>query len=233
MKTIGILGGLGPESTMACYAYITRKYHELKGDYGYPEILIHSFNFDRFIKAGYELPDTVRAAITGLHGAGAQFVIAACNSVHIVYEEVSPGLPIPWVSIMDATAEGIERLGMTRVALLGTIFTMSKGFYQRGLARHGIEALTPPADDQEKVNRIIFGELITNSPTRESRQYVLGLIEDLRRRGAQAVVLGCTELPFLVSQADTTLPVLDTSDLLAQKALDLALETTPADVARA
>ena len=234
MKTIGILGGLGPESTMAAYASITRAYYKLKGDYNYPEILIHSFSFDPFIKAGYALPGTVRAAIVNLHGAGCDFVIAACNSVHLVYEEVSRDIPIPWVSIMDATGEAIARRGLSTVVLLGTVFTMREGFYQRGLERHGIKTVTPDEADQRRVNDIIFGELITDSPTEASRQWVLGLFERLRERtGAQGLVLGCTELPFLIKPEHTTLPVFDTSILLSQKALELALEpeSAPEDAA--
>jgi aspartate racemase len=222
MKTIGILGGLGPESTMACYAYITRKHFEIEGNYAYPEIVLYSCSFEKFIPAGYELPDTVKAAIGALHRAGADFVVAPCNSVHIVYEQVANDIPIPWVSIMDAAAARIRQAGLRKVALLGTIFTMSKGFYQRGMARHGIETVTPGPEGQEKVNRIIFDELITNRPTDASRQLVLGLVEELRNRGAQGLVLGCTELPFLIGQEHTDLPVFDTSELLAQKALDLA-----------
>jgi aspartate racemase len=224
MKTIGIIGGLGPESTIACYAYITRKYYELRRDYGYPDVLIHSLRFDRFIEAGYELPGTVKKAIEGLHAAGADFIVAPCNSVHIVYESVAADIPIPWISIMDATGEKIAASKIEAVALLGTVFTMSKGFYQKGLARHRVESLTPTPEQQARINHIIFDELIVNRPTRESRQYVLDVIGDLRGRGARGVVLGCTELPFLIQQAHTELPVFDTSELLAQKALDVALE---------
>ena len=224
MKTIGILGGLGPESTLEYYAYITRKYYEIRSDYAYPEIVIYSLSFQDFIDAGYELPDRVKAAIEKMHLAGADFVVASCNSLHLVYDKVFQEVPIPWVSIMDATAEQIKKEGLKKVGLLGTIFTMGKGFYQKALASHGIEAIAPGIEAQKKVNEIIFTELVRAVIKDESRQFVLGCIEELRQNGAQGIVLGCTELPFLIKQEHTSLRVFDTTAIHAQKALDLALE---------
>ena len=224
MKTIGILGGLGPESTIAYYAYITRKYYETHADYQYPEIIIYSLTFSKFIGRGYEAAADVRTAIERLAAAGADFVVAACNSVHIVYDEVSKSIPIPWISIIDVTAERIKQDGMNKVGLLGTIFTMSNAFYRQGLARHGIEAITPDTDSQKRISDIIYGELVRNVVRDESRQYVLRCMEAMRRDGAEGVVLACTELPFLVTQEHTNIPVFDTASLHAQKALDLALQ---------
>lgn len=223
MKTIGILGGLAPASTIACYACITETYYELRQDYAYPEILIHSFCFQDFINAGYEVADRVEAAIKGLHQAGADFVIAACNSVHIVYDQVAPRSPIPWISIMDATAEAVLEQGMTRVGLLGTRFTMEKGFYHRGLEKRGIEALTPDLEGRKRIHEIIYNELVRGVVREPSRRRVLECVEDLCRRGAEGVVLGCTELPFLIEQRHTETPVFDTASIHARKALDLAM----------
>lgn len=223
MKTIGILGGLGPESTLAYYAAITRMYYERRGDYAYPEIIIYSLTFSKYINRHYEMADGVRAAIEALARAGADFAVAACNSVHIVYDEVARGIPIPWVSIIDATAERIKERGMKRVGLLGTIFTMGKGFYQAALARHGVEAVTPSADAQGRINDIIYGELVRNIVTDRAREYVVGCMKSLAQEGAQGIVLGCTELPFLISQEHADIPVFDTTAIHTQKALDLAL----------
>lgn len=223
MKTIGILGGLGPESTIAYYAHITRRYYELRSDYAYPEILIHSFNFKEFIEAAYELPDRVRTAIENLHRAGADFVIAACNSVHVVYEEVSRDIPIPWISIMAAAGEEIRKSGLKRVGLLGTVFTMDNTFYQRGLRDYGIEAIIPEPDERKIVNRIIYDELVKAEVNDRSRRAVLEVVEELIRRGAEGIVLGCTELPFLIGQDDAAVPVFDATAIHAEKALELAL----------
>lgn len=225
MKTIGIFGGLGPASTIAYYQYITDQYYKLHGDYAYPEIVIYSLNFQAIIDAGYETPDTIRGAIEALHRAGADFAVASCNSIHIVYDEVAHDLPIPWVSIIDVTGEHVRAADMTTIGLLGTVFTMGKGFYQRGLARHGIEAITPAADDQQRVNEIIFSELVRGVMTDASRKTMVECIETLSDRGAQGVVLGCTEIPLLVQQSHTDVPLFDTTTLHAQRALDLALET--------
>ena len=223
MKTIGIFGGLGPESTAAYYQTITRRYFELRGDYGYPQIVVYSANFQQFIDLGYEAPDLVRSGIEALAKAGADFVVAACNSVHIVYDEVAATAPIPWVSIMDATAEAIKRSGMGTVGLLGTIFTMGRGFYQRAFGRHGLGTLTPGDEAQARVNEIIYGELVRAIVKDESRQFVLGCMKELAAAGAEGVVLGCTELPFLIQQPDTDIPVFDTTAIHAEKALALAL----------
>ncbi len=223
MKTIGIIGGLGPESTISYYSYITRKYYESYRDYAYPEIIIYSLHFSEFINVGYEAAPKIIAVIDRLARAGADFVVAACNSIHIVYDEVAKNIPIPWISIMDVTGEKVKEAGISKVGLLGTIFTMSKGFYQKALARFGIECLTPPADAQDEINRVIYDELVIADVKDESRRFVLGCIEELGQRGAQGVVLACTELPFLIQQDDTALPVFDTTVIHAQKALELAV----------
>jgi aspartate racemase len=223
MKTIGIIGGLGPESTVSYYSYITRKYYETYGDYAYPEIIIYSVSFSEFIDVGYEAAPKVTAVIERLARAGADFVVAACNSIHIVYDEVAKNIPIPWISIMDVTGEKVKEAGISKVGLLGTVFTMTKGFYQKALAGFGIECITPPADAQDEINRIIFDELVIASVRDDSKQFVLGCIEALGQRGAQGVVLACTELPFLIQQDDTALPVFDTTAIHAQKALELAM----------
>jgi len=224
MKTIGILGGLGPESTIEYYGHITREYYKLRSDYAYPEIIIHSFNFKEFIDTGYVKPVEIKQAILNLHQAGADFVVAACNSVHIVYEEVSKDIPIPWVSIMDAAAEQIKNQGISKVALLGTIFTMNSDFFPKALADWGIEAILPDADDKKTISEIIYGELVRAEVKDDSRQVILGIIDKMKSDDVEAVILGCTELPFLIRSEDTTLPVFDTTVIHAQKALDLAME---------
>ena len=125
---------------------------------------------------------------------------------------------------MDATAENIRRKNMDKVGLLGTRFTMSKSFYRDALCCHGIETIIPGKDSQELINDIIFNELVRNSVNEKSRRSVVHCIEDLQNKGAQGIVLGCTELPFLISQKDVSIPVFDTTALYAHKTLELALE---------
>jgi aspartate racemase len=223
MKTIGILGGLGPESTISYYKYITRAYHALRNDYAYPDIIISSLSFQRVIDADYETPQIIREAICGLAGAGADFVVAACNSIHAVYDEVSKDIPIPWVSIMDATAGQILSQNISRVGLLGTRVTMQKGFYQTALARHQIETITPSAKVQERINYIIFDELVRAKTSPDSVQFLLDCVGELKDNGAEGVILGCTELPFAIKQDSTPVPLFDTTAIHSQKALELAL----------
>lgn len=223
MKKIGIIGGLGPESTAAYYEYITQEYYRIYGDYAYPEIIIYSMNFKEIIDVGYEAPEQIKNAIESLYKAGADFVVAACNSIHIVYDEVSENISIPWFSIIDAASEEIKENNITKVGVLGTIFTMSKGFYTKGLARHQIESVVPSDEDQKIVSNIIFKELITNTVTEESRQIVLKIIDKLIAQGAQAIVLGCTELPFLIKDEDVDVKIINTTVIHAQKTLQMAL----------
>jgi aspartate racemase len=223
MKTIGILGGLGPESTTAYYSYITRKYYELFGDYGYPEILIHSLTFSEFIDAGYKCAAKITSAIEGLAGAGADFVIAACNSIHVVYDQVCQDIPIPWVSIMEAVAEEVRKKGPRTVGLLGTVFTMQNDFYQKTFEKYQLKVLVPDEDSQKEVNEVIYKELITGDVQEDSKQSVLRIMEDLQRAGVEGVILGCTELPFLIRQEETQVAIFDSTAIHAQKALDMAL----------
>lgn len=223
MRKIGIVGGLGPESTIACYEYITREYYRRYGDYAYPEIIIYSLNFQEFIDTGYEMAEKIKMAIENLHKAGADFVIVPCNSAHIVFEEVAPDIPIPWFSIIDATAHEIKRNNINKVGLLGTIFTMSKDFYKRRLAQHHIETIVPSREEQDKINNIIYNELVLNKIRDDSRCIILEIIEKLNSKGAQGIILGCTELPFLIKQEDTNIKIFNTTIIQAQKALDFAL----------
>ena len=114
MKTIGILGGLGPESTCEYYQYITRTYYKTFGDYSYPDTIIYCLNLQTIIDCGYEAAELVKKTIEKLSEAGADFVIVACNSIHIVYDDVSGNIPIPWISIMDAVAEQIQKKTITK-----------------------------------------------------------------------------------------------------------------------
>jgi aspartate racemase len=224
MRTIGILGGLGPESTMAYYSYITRTYYERYSDYRYPEIIIYSLSFSAFIESAYRLPRRTREAIEKMRLAGADFVVASCNSLHVIYREVSEHVRIPWISIMDATGQRIAEAGLSTVGLLGTMLTMSASFYQEALAKYDVDVVVPGVEIRERVDEIIFEELVRREIRDESRQFVVDAILRLEQSGAEGVVLGCTELPFLIDQEYVGIPVFDTTAIHAQKALDLALD---------
>jgi aspartate racemase len=236
MKKIGILGGMSPESTTLYYEHITRTYTARFGDYGYPEILIYSVNFQKFVDWQHsgqwqEAAREMAEALERLHGAGADFGLIATNTMHIVFEEVQRAVHLPLLSIVQATAEAILTAGLRRVGLLGTIFTMSERFFRDGLERGGITALVPELESQQRMNEVIYQELCRGEIRPESRRLFLGIIERLRGQGAEGIVLGCTEIPLLVKPEHCDLPLFNTALLHAAKALDFALE--PTSMARA
>ncbi len=143
--------------------------------------------------------------------------------MHLVFDEVQDSVNIPMLSLLDAVAEAILRRGMETVGLLGTKFTMEKPFYQEALARRGIHVLVPDAKDREYVDEVIFKELVMGQVHHESRAGFVVIISKLAARGAEGVILGCTEIPLLVSEADAGLPLFDTTAIHAEAALSYAL----------
>ena len=228
MKKIGILGGMSPESTTLYYEHITRTYTARHGDYGYPEVLIYSVNFQKYVdwqRNGQwrEAARDMAESFERLRMAGADFGLIATNTMHYVFDEVQQAVGMPLVSIVDATVEAIRAAGLRSVGLLGTIFTMRERFFLGGLERAGIQALVPEPDAQQRIHEIIFGELCRGEIRPESRQLFLDAIAQLRDRGAQGIILGCTEIPLLIKPQDCELPLFNTAVLHAQKALNLAV----------
>lgn len=228
-RTIGILGGMSPESTAVYYEHITREYTARFGDYGYPEILIYSVNFQRYVDWQHEgrwdeAAKAMAEALERLRLAGADFGIIATNTMHIVFDQVQAAVRMPLLSIVDTTAQAIREAGLRAVGLLGTVFTMREPFFRDGLSGHGLEVLVPEGDDQDRINDIIYGELCRGVILPHSRAVLLGVIETLRKLGAQGVVLGCTEIPLLVRPEECGLPLFNTTVLHAERALEFALQ---------
>jgi len=228
-KRIGILGGMSPESTTEYYEYITRTYTQRFGDYGYPEIIIYSVSFQPYVDwPNEERWDLVARglgqAAQRLEAAGADFILIATNTMHLVFDEVQASVRVPMLSLLDAVGEAILARGIGTVGLLGTKFTMEKTFYQEALAQKGIAVLVPDAGDRAYVNDVIYTELVAGQIRDESRAGYVEVIERLAERGAEGVILGCTEIPLLVSAADVGLPLFDTTTIHAEAALRYALE---------
>ena len=226
-KRIGILGGISAESTLRYYDRIIKGYFERRRDYYYPEVVIFSLNFQRFTdfedrghRDGYvaEIMSGVRA----LERAGAEFVVMAANSPHAVFEEVEGLSNVPLLSIVNVTAEHAGRMGLRKLLLLGIKFTMQSSFYQDGCREYGIEITVPAGEDQDRINRIIFEELARGIVRDGSREELLGVIKG---RPADGVILGCTELPLILRQEDSPVPLLDTLELHAAAALDFSLSS--------
>ena len=230
MKRIGILGGMSPESTTLYYEHITRTYTARYGDYGYPEILIYSVNFQRFVDwqcngQWREAAEEMASVLERLRLAGADFGLIAANTMHIVFDEVQQAVRMPLLSIVDATVEAIVVAELRSVGLVGTKFTMRERFFLDGLERAGIAALVPETCDQDRIHDVIFQELCRGEIRPESQRLLLKIIEGLRYRGAEGIVLGCTEIPLLLRPEQCDLPLFNTALLHAGKALDVAVDS--------
>jgi aspartate racemase len=227
-KKIGILGGMSPESTVEYYIHITRTYTERFGDYGYPQIVINSVSFQPYVdwpNAGrWDLvAGGLSQAARELEAAGVDFIVIATNTMHLVFDQVQASVGVPMLSLLDAVAEAIRARGIETVGLLGTSFSMEKGFYQEKLASRGITVLVPEASDRAYVNDVIYNELVAGQIRDESRAGYVTIIDGLAARGAEGVILGCTEIPLLVGKADVALPLFDTTTIHAEAALNYAL----------
>ncbi|MFB3852779.1 MAG: aspartate/glutamate racemase family protein [Vicinamibacterales bacterium] len=227
-ETIGILGGLTAESTVLYYQHITRRYQELHGDSAYPQIVIYSVSFQQFedwMEAGRwdDIAGALATALDRIAAAGADFALLATNTMHLLFDRLQASCPIPLLSIVDATADAVTAAGLTKVGLLGTRFTMEKPFYAEGLARRGIQAIVPDKEDRETTHRVIMHELARGVLKDDSRREYLRVMDALAAQGAEGFVLGCTEIPLLVTPACCSLPLFDTARIHAEAALQRAL----------
>ena len=228
-KRIGILGGMTAESTVTYYQYIFRRYQELYGDLGYPEIIIYDVSFQRFKKWMEEedwgsIENALLDGLKRLKAAGANFGIIATNTMHIIFDKLKAQSPIPLISIIDATAEAIKAERINTVGLLGTKFTMEKLFYRDELQKYGIETIIPKKEERDYIHNNIWEELSRGLLIPDSRRKYLKIINSLVIEGAQGIVLGCTEIPLLVTQNHTSIKLFDTAVIHAEKALQYALK---------
>ena len=214
-KRIGIIGGISAASTAQYYKTITGMYFEQNHDYYYPEIIIYSLDFQYFTdlenerKTG-EYIEYILGAARSLEKAGADFIAMAANSPHSVFEEVSGKAGVPMLSIVEATAKAASARGIKKALLTGIKYTMQSDFYQKGFQKRGIEILVPDESHQNQINDIIFNELVINHISGETRKKFLDIVNSYTVDG---IILGCTELPLLISQEHTKLKVLDTLEL--------------------
>jgi aspartate racemase len=228
-KKIGILGGMSPESTIAYYKRITRTYTERFGDYGYPEIIIYSVSFQPYVDWPQQeewglVAQGLSEAARRIEAAGADFMVMATNTMHLVLEQVRASIQIPVLSLLDAVSEAILAVGIEKVGLLGTKYTMEKTFYQDALEQRGITVLVPGAEDRQCVDAVIYDELVAGRIRNESRARLVAVIRRLAERGAQGIILGCTEIPMLVNDKDAGMRLFDTTAIHADAALSYALE---------
>jgi len=229
MKTIGIIGGMSWTSSLHYYRLINQLVYERLGGSHSAKLVLWSVDFgdhlsihekDGWAGVAAEAIDLARK----LEVAGAEFLIMAVNTLHRVAEDVEAAVGIPLLHIADATGREIHRRGFRRVGLLGTRHTMNEDFYTRRLSENfDIEVILPDEPDRAEIDRIIFNELVIDSYKESSRATCLRIIDYLGQAGAKGVILGCTELPLLVSPGSFHLPLFDTLELHARAAVDYAL----------
>ena len=228
MKTIGLIGGMSWESTVTYYQIINETVKRELGGLHSAKILLYSVDFAEIeeyqAKGLWEKSAEVLAdAARNLERAGADFIVICTNTMHKVAPQIREKIRIPILHIAEATAEALLEKGITKVGLLGTKYTMTQAFYKNKLTEAGIAVVLPDAEGVERVNDVIYGELCLGKIRKESRAAFLEIIEQLAAEGAQGVILGCTEIGLLVRQADTSMPVFDTTQIHAEKAAQLAL----------
>ena len=228
MKKIGIIGGLSAESTIEYYKILIDEYNKLKGGLASPPLIIESLNLEEVRNLVAEdkwdeVYHVILESAKNLERTGAGVIIIATNTIHKIFVQVKNNINTPMISIVDATAEAIKKQGLKKIGLLGTIYAIQAGFYQEVMSKHNLETIIPIQSDQEYVNKVIFDELVHHVVTEESKKGYLEIINRLVKKGAEGVILGCTEIPLLIKQKDSPIPVFDTTTLHALATLKFAL----------
>ena len=228
MKWIGLIGGMSWESSAEYYRVINELVRTQRGGLHSAQIMLASVDFAQIEayqhRGEWDLAGQALAAVAQrLVAAGADMIVLCTNTMHKVAPTITAHLGVPFVHIADATAQRIVAHGITRIGLLGTRYTMEQDFYVGRLRdQYGLDVLVPDADERADVNRIIYDELCLGVIDTTSRQRYRDIMANLVRRGAQGVILGCTEITLLVDATDTTVPVFDTTRIHAEVAVELA-----------
>ena len=232
MKTIGLIGGMSWESTIPYYRHINETVKERLGGLHSARIVLVSVDFhdiEALMRAGNwdAVGSALAEAARTLAGAGADLIVLATNTMHRVAESIAAAVDVPLLHIVDPTAQAIKAAGLGRIGLIGTRFTMEEAFYRERLAtRHGIKVLVPDEADRALVHRVIFEELCLGVTNPQSRDAYRAVMRKLVSRGAQGIILGCTEFSLLIGADDAQVPLFDTTGLHARAAADAALGNT-------
>jgi len=231
MKRIGLIGGMSWESSIVYYELINKKVKVILGGFHSCKSLIDTVDFDQIVKLQHEdkweeLDEIMVDSAKRLEKAGADIIVLCTNTMHLCSPAIKANISIPFLHIAEATGIEIISKGIKKVALLGTKFTMEKDFYKEVLSNQfGIEVIIPTDAERAQVHQIIYGELVQGKIKDESRQVYQTIIQNLEARGAEGVILGCTEIPLLISDSDVNIPTFDTTTLHAVKAVEWALKT--------
>ena len=228
MKTLGIIGGMSPESTATYYKEINRLVNQRLGGNASAKLLMVSVEFEEIVQCQKRgdwatAGEILATAGKQLEQIGADGVLLATNTMHKVAQPIIEAINVPFLHILDATAQAIKARNLNTVALLGTRFTMQDNFYRDGLLERGITPIVPNEQTQQEIHRIIFDELCVGKFLPESKAFYLNTITELEKQGAQGVILGCTEIGLLIQQTDSNLPFFDTAELHSQMAVEFIL----------
>ena len=229
MKTIGLIGGMSWESTIHYYRIINEKIKEKLGGLHSARIILYSVEFAEIETCQAtgqwdKSADILADAAVKLEAAGADFILICTNTMHKVVPQIQARISVPVIHIADATADRLETAGIRKIALLGTKYTMTQDFYKSRLIDRGFEVLIPDEAGVETVNSVIYRELCLGIIKEESRAAFSRIITGLKAQGAEAVILGCTEIGLLIQQDNSALPVFDTTETHALRAAELALQ---------
>ncbi len=229
MKTVGLIGGMSWESTIPYYKTINELIKEKLGGLHSAQIILYSVEFDEIEKCQSSGQWDKSAEILGnaakkLELAGADFILICTNTMHKVAPQIQSMISVPIVHIADATADALELDKVSKVALLGTKYTMTQDFYKSKLIERGFEVFIPDEEEIETVNNVIFKELCVGKINESSRKKFSEIIRKLKEKGAQAVILGCTEIGLLIKKENSVLPIYDTTVIHASKAAELLLK---------
>jgi aspartate racemase len=228
MKTIGLIGGMSWESSAEYYRLINQRMKERRGGHNNARSLMVTVNFHEIEALQHDgqwerLGDLMQDAARQLERGGADFIMLCTNTMHKVSPQIEAAVSIPFLHIADPTAAAVKQRGIRTIGLLGTRFTMEQEFYKGRLEKkHGLSVITPDADGRALVHGVIYDELCHGKLLDASRQAYLAIIDELKHRGAEAIILGCTEIAMLIKPEHASLPVFDTTGIHADAAVALA-----------
>ncbi len=231
MKTIGLIGGMSWESSLEYYRIINEKVKKELGGLHSAKSILYSVDFEEIQILQHKdewdkLTKIMIDAAKSLEKAGADMIVICTNTMHKMADDVQNKITIPILHISDATAQSIQEHGLNKVGLLGTRFTMEQDFYKTRLSdKYGLDVIIPGNDDIDIVHKIIYDELCLGKIVESSKKEFLRIIENLVKNGAEGIILGCTEIPLLVKQADVSVPVFDTTNIHAERAVLEAIKT--------
>jgi aspartate racemase len=235
MKTIGLIGGMSWESSKLYYEFLNTKAKEMLGGSHSAKCIMVSVDFADIERLTFKgdwnaIGERMKEAAQQLERAGADIILLCTNTIHLVSNYISENVSVPFLHIATTTGDSIKIRNLKKVALLGTRFTMEKDFYTKTLINDfGLEVMIPNSNERKIVHDIIYDELVKGQFTKTSKQKIIEIIKELQSQGAEGVILGCTELPILISTSDVEIPIFDTGKIHAHAAIEWSLKNKKQD----